>query len=279
MNYRHIYHAGNFADVFKHIALITLLDYLALKPTPFCYLETHAGMGLYNLASTEAKKTVEADDGIRKIYSDTPSPKLIQTYLDIVRKFNTDTLLLYPGSPLIAQACLRNQDRMVLSELHPNDYRQLKRTMQHDRRVAVHLQNGYLNLKAFLPPKEKRGLVLIDPPYETGKDFKDMLAGLKLPLQSWPQGMYASWYPIKASLNLEPFFRELLKSISNQSLLTVELCVYPKNSPQTLNGSGLAIINPPWQLDATLKESLNYLREKLSTKDQGEVTIKWLKKG
>ena len=235
-------------------------------------------MGLYNLARTEAKKTIEADEGIRKIYSETNAPTLIQTYLDLIKSFNKDTLLLYPGSPLIAEACLRNQDKMILSELHPNDYRQLKRTVQHDARVSVHHQNGYLSLKAFLPPKEKRGLVLIDPPYETGDDFKEILKNLKLILQSWPSGMYAIWYPIKANLNLEPFFRELLKSISNQSLLTIELCVYPKNSPQTLNGSGLAIINPPWQLDATLKESLNYLRAKLSTKNQGEVTIKWLKK-
>lgn len=278
MNYRHTYHAGSFADVLKHVTLIALLDYLALKPTPFCYLETHAGTGLYNLTRAEAQKTLEAEEGIKKIYTCTDTPTLVQKYLDIIKSFNKDNLLLYPGSPLIAQTCLRDQDKIILSELHPNDYRQLKRTLQHDSRVSVHHQNGYVSLKAFLPPKEKRGLVLIDPPYETGEDFKEILKNLKLSLQCWPSGMYAIWYPIKANLNLDPFFRELFKITEHQSLLTAELSLYSKNSPQTLNGSGLAIINPPWQLDSTLKESLAWLWKKLSTKQQGEMKINWLRK-
>jgi len=277
MNYRHIYHAGMFADVFKHIVLINLIDYLKNKPAPFCYLDTHAGIGLYPLNSIEAGKTLEYQNGIEKIFHAKDAPKLIKHYLNLVSQFNDDTLTLYPGSPLIASELLREQDRAILCELHPEDYQTLKNHFHRDPQTAVHLQNGYHGLKAFLPPKEKRGLVLIDPPYEKASEFDDIINALKIALKAWPNGMYAIWYPIKANQPLKNFFNKIINT-TTQSLLKIELSIYQADSPQTLNGSGILIINPPWNMEETLKESLAWLWKKLTIDEKSHFSIEWLRK-
>ena len=168
MNYRHVYHAGNFADVFKHVVLLTLLRHLHKKPQPFCYLDTHAGSGRYLLSSPEAQRTLEYSQGIGRLYAAADLPPLLADYVERVRGADAansaDALLVYPGSPLIAQTMLRPQDRAVLMELHPADAASLKALFRGNRQVAVHAGNGYHGLKAFLPPPERRGLVLIDPP-------------------------------------------------------------------------------------------------------------------
>lgn len=277
MNYRHIYHAGMFADVFKHLILISLIDYLKNKPTPFCYLDTHAGIGLYPLNSIEAEKTLEYQNGIEKIFHAKDAPELIKDYLNLVSQFNNDTLTQYPGSPLIARELLREEDRAILCELHPEDYQTLKNYFYRDPQTAVHLQNGYHGLKAFLPPKEKRGLVLIDPPYEKASELDDIISALKIALKAWSNGMYAIWYPIKANQPLKNFFHKIMTT-TTQSLLKIELTIYQADSPQTLNGSGMLIINPPWNLEETLQESLAWLWSKLAIDEKSYFSMEWLRK-
>lgn len=280
MNYRHIYHAGNFADVFKHVVLITLLEALQHKDKPFCYIDTHAGIGCYDLQAKEAKKTKEYSSGIGQIvkhYRDAPSE--IQSLLKIVHSVNADTAVdhlprYYPGSPRIARYLLRPQDKMVISELHPQDAILLKQEFWGDSQVAVHELDGYLALKAFLPPKERRGLVLIDPPYEQKDEADVVIKNLKLALQRWESGVYAVWYPIKEKRFIYNLTRKL-RSLNIDKILVTELSIYPEDSPLSLNGSGMIVINPPWQLDERLKILLPWLWRVLSPEKAGDFRVKF----
>lgn len=282
MNYRHIYHAGNFADVVKHIILVTLLQALQQKDKGFCYLDTHAGVGRYDLIGIEAQKTGEFNSGIARLYAQQllNPPAAVQAYLNAISVLNpnnasTDTLQIrptlprfYPGSPQIALPFLRPQDRMILSELHPQDAQQLKQEFVANTQVAVHQQDGYLALKAFLPPNERRGLVLIDPPYEQGDESVRIIAALQAALKRWETGIYAVWYPLKEK-RFEQNFRQQLKSLNAKALLFAELSIYPEDSPLGLNGSGMAILNPPWQLDTQLNLLLPWLWQVLSPEKMG----------
>ncbi len=191
MNYQHAYHAGSFSDVFKHILLVLLIEALQQKDKPFCYLDTHAGAGCYDLRIEPVQKTREYLEGIALLFAQTSVPDLVQNYLNIIKHFNPNGLLhYYPGSPAIVQQLLRRQDRMVLCEIAPAVCQELRRFFKHEPRVAVHQQDGFQALKAFLPPPEKRGLVLIDPAYEQENEFEQIIKGLKLAWQRWPQGIY-----------------------------------------------------------------------------------------
>lgn len=274
MNYRHGFHAGNFADVFKHVSLITIILSLQKKETPFCYLDTHAGKGIYDLLSPEAQKSKEYLGGIEKIIAQNDPPHLIKTYLQIVHHINSryagakiSALNYYPGSPLIARELLRAGDRIIACELHAEEYGILRNIFTNDKQVAVHHSDGFLGLKAFLPPPEKRGFILIDPPYENPDEFTRIAQHMPLALKRFSNGVFAIWYPIKDHYALERFYRTLKTNLS-QNIFVVELTIHP-DLPNHLNGSGLVIINPPWQFENTINQLLPWLWKALTINNQG----------
>lgn len=278
MNYRHIYHAGNFCDVFKHVVLVGLIQALLRKDKPFCYIDTHAGTGFYDFFSSEAQKSQEFQEGILPVLKQqTNRPALVEDYLSIVKSFNSNPTKLqyYPGSPCIAHSLLRENDRMVLTELHTSDYEKLKQQFLRDKQVGVHHHDAYQALKAFLPPLERRGLVLMDPSFEQPDEFKQVIHTLKQAFMRWSTGIYAIWYPVKNQHARKQFLNALRKSTAEEILL-VELNIYPTDVSDRLNGSGMAIINPPWQLDKTLKAVLPWLWSVLSPKQLGGYEVKWL---
>ncbi len=278
MNYRHIYHAGNFADVFKHIMLVALVQSLLRKDNGFCFLDTHAGIGFYDLLSSQAQKGKEFMGGIAKINTQEKLPPLVADYLACVKKLNATTpekLQCYPGSPLLVKQLLRPQDRMVLTELHEDDYLVLKRVFPHDKQVGVHHQDGYLALKAFLPPKERRGLVLIDPPYEKPDELSDLVTALANAVTRWETGIFALWYPIKESRSIARFHRALKLKIA-RPLLAIELTIFPDNQATQLNGNGMIIVNPPWQFEQEIQAVLPWLWRVLSPHQEGRYGIQLL---
>lgn len=278
MNYRHAYHAGNFADAFKHIILVALSQAFLHKDSAFCFLDTHAGIGYYDLFSPAAQKSKEFETGITRILAHPKPPTLIKTYLDCVQAVNfaqTDTLEYYPGSPSIVRQFLRPQDRMVLSELHEEDCELLRKAFSRDKQVGIHHQDAYQALKAFLPPKERRGFVLIDPPYEKPNELTEVTNALAQAIQRWETGVYALWYPIK-QLRLIERFHLAVKDKIKRPMLSVELSIYPEDLDTHLNGSGILIVNPPWKLDQAIKEVLPWLWHALSPNQQGRYEMKTL---
>lgn len=282
MNYKHVYHAGNFADVTKHIILLALIGSLKRKDKPFLYLDTHAGSGYYDLSSTFANKTKEFESGIEKIIQAEHPPALIKEYLACVHDINNKltqskfaSLRYYPGSPLIARHLLRAHDRIVACELHPEEYQSLRTTFINDKQVSVHHTDGFLGLKAFLPPQEKRGLILIDPPYEDPDEFNRIAHSMAAPLKRFESGVFAIWFPIKEKIHIERFYRTL-RSHVKQPILAVELTIYPELTNH-LNGNGLVIINPPYQLETSLQNILPWLWKALTINNQGSFNAFFLK--
>jgi 23S rRNA (adenine2030-N6)-methyltransferase len=272
MNYRHIYHAGNFADVFKHSVLLLLLQQLYKKEKPVLYLDTHAGIGLYDLESDIAQKTCEHKTGISTIYNschpdENGDPATIKLYLHIVQSYNaTDTLRYYPGSPCIVRKLLRPQDKMILTELHKEDILTLKQEFYRDPQVAVHHSDGYQALKAFLPPKQGRGLILIDPPFEETTEFARIVANLRLALERFPIGIYMVWYPIKNISQIERFQGDLRELDCKNVILTtlaIDSTIKSQSETTGLTNCGLAIINAPWQFEAELSSLVSWLRNKM----------------
>lgn len=276
MNYRHAFHAGNFADVLKHAVLIGLIDALKAKPSPFCYIDTHAGRGRYDLSGDEAQRTGEFHDGVGRLSGAAMLPPLLERYVAMTAASASDTLTEYPGSPLLAQRLLRDGDRAVLCELQPDEASALKQLLRDDPRCAVHQRDGYAALKAFLPPKERRGVVLIDPPFEAQDgEFRIIEKALNEAIQRWPTGIYAIWYPIKQRSAVQPFHRWLSQSGLN-NVLVAELMIHPDHSPLRLNGCGMAIINAPWQFDRLLENALPVMAQKLATDDVVTWRNDWL---
>jgi 23S rRNA (adenine2030-N6)-methyltransferase len=265
MNYRHAFHAGNFADVFKHALLLALLDVLAGKDKPLCYTETHAGGGSYRLDDEQSRKTGEWRDGIGRLFAMPSVPEPLQRYLDAIGACNPDgALRIYPGSPLLAAHALRARDRLVLCELQPEEAKTLRVLFRNDARVHVHARDGYPAMKALLPPPERRGLVLIDPPFEQqAGEFRAIETALKEVHARWPTGVYAVWYPIKRRATIRPFER-WLAARNWQNTLLAELLVRADDSPLRLNGCGMAIVNAPWQFDAALARMLSALQSVLA---------------
>ena len=269
MNYRHAFHAGNHADVLKHVVLLALCDALTAKPSPCFALDTHGGRGLYKLDGEAASKTGEAQDGIARLQAEAPRDPAVQRYLAAVRACRAQHgAHAYPGSPWLLAHALREQDRIAACELHPEEANVLRGHFAGEARMAVHARDGYAAIKALLPPKHGatkfgRGLVLIDPPFEAQLDeFEIALAALKEGLARWPQGMFALWYPIKQGRALQPFRRAAAK-LPAKSTLLLELLVRPDDSPLRMNGSGLLLLNPPWQFDAAMRPTLDALRRAL----------------
>lgn len=263
MNYRHSYHAGNFADVLKHAVLAAVLDYLKRKDPGFRIIDTHAGIGIYDLSSVEAQKTGEWRDGVGRVMGadlSEPLAAFLSPWLDAVRALNPQieaeaVLQLYPGSPKLARMLMRKQDRLSAIELHPADAEMLKSVFEGDYQVRVTELDGWLALGAHLPPKERRGLVLIDPPFEQKGEFDRMVDGLARATRRFPMGTYMLWHPIKADSPLEAFDAKLA-ALGRPRTLTVRLLVRDNKSAPGLNGSGLVIINPPFTLEAELSAVL-----------------------
>jgi len=287
MNYRHAFHAGNHADVLKHIVLLALCDALTAKPTPCYALDTHAGRGLYALDGNSAQRTRESQDGIGRLLAEAPKQPLITRYLAAIKACRSaNGPHAYPGSPWLLAHALRADDRITCCELQPEEAGSLQAAFARDPRVAVHERDGYAALRALLPPKLNmsgigatkfaRGLVLIDPPYEAQLDeFDAALSALRQGLERWPQGTFALWYPIKLRRTLHLFYRNATK-LQSKSTLLVELLVRPDDSPLRMNGSGLLLLNPPWQLDATLAPALALLRDVMGEAG-ASARIEWLR--
>ena len=277
LSYRHIYHAGNFADVVKHVVLVALLQAITRKPTP-CYVhDSHAGCGIYALDSREAQRTREYDDGIGRIWQYQDVPPVIAQYLEIVREWNPGLAAprYYPGSPAIAQAMLRRQDRLVLTELHPQDYAELVKQFHGERRIHIHKQDAYQGLKAFIPPLEKRGLVLIDPPYERKDEYERVVTALKSSYAHWRQGIYAIWYPIM-SRGLQTRFLEACIATGIRKMLHAEFQISPFVAGRQFIGCGVILVNPPWQLDTKLETCLHWLCGPLQQDVEAAARVSWL---
>ena len=282
MNYRHAFHAGNHADVLKHVALLALCDALTAKPAPCFALDTHAGRGLYRLDDEAAQRTAEADGGIGRLLHEPPRDAAIARYLSAVAACrDARDAQAYPGSPWLLAHALRAQDRIACCELQPEEAAELKRNLGGDTRVAIHRRDGYAAMKALLPPRADgmriaRGLVLVDPPYEAQLvEFDCALAALRETLARWPQATCALWYPVKQRTALRTFLRHAPHLPAN-GVLRVELLVRPDDSPLRMNGSGLLLCNPPWRLDETLAASLSVLQPRLDD-GGGSRLVEWLR--
>lgn len=263
MNYRHLYHAGNFADVFKHALLTLLIGRLKEKDTPFAVIDTHAGAGVYDTASAEAQRTGEFARGYGQVVA--TLPEALRPYRDAVAALNSaGAVRFYPGSPALALALMRPDDRLVACELHPDDARHLKLALQGDKRAEIHHREGYRALRAFLPPRERRGLVLIDPPFETPDERRTLVRALAVAHARWPTGIYALWYPIKTDSEARLLHAELANTGIRRQV-AFELRIHDGDDPARLNGCGLAIVNPPFGFDTLALPILQALHRGLAT--------------
>lgn len=278
MNYRHAFHAGNFADVHKHVVLLALLERLERKPAPLFFLDTHAGRGRYDLQSSDAARGNESRNGIGRLQGMSATAADIRNYM-LAAGLSTEKserpVRQYPGSPVLALDALRAGDRAVFVEQQPIEARVLEEALSRRRGISVVCGDGYAALKTYLPPRENRGLVLIDPPYESDREFTEVDRALNLGLQRWPNGVFAAWYPIKAGRDSQRLHAALQKS-GLRKLLLLELNVRPADSPVALNGSGLIIANPPWQFDTEMQATTEELHRLLSPEGTGGVNVEWL---
>jgi 23S rRNA (adenine2030-N6)-methyltransferase len=281
MNYRHAFHAGGFADVIKHIVLVRILTYLQDKPTPFRVIDTHAGAGLYDLSSDEARRGGEWTTGIARLlqarFSETAAP-LVKPYLDIVRAFNPERgLQAYPGSPLITRALLRPQDRLTACEVEPNARKRLIDALRRDTQARVVDLDGWLALPAFVPPKERRGLVLVDPPFEAKDEFDRLAAGFAQAFTKWPTGSYVLWYPVKSRRAADSLARDVGEVAAAATpagkCLRLEFSVAPQAAGAGLTSAGLLIVNPPWKLAGELKSILPELEKPLGQGGAGRFRL------
>ncbi|EJM98740.1 23S rRNA (adenine(2030)-N(6))-methyltransferase RlmJ [Phyllobacterium sp. YR531] len=280
MNYRHAYHAGNFADVVKHIILTRIVLYLQRKEQAFRVMDTHAGIGRYDLMGTEAGKTGEWVTGIGRVIDtkfDAPVAELLAPYLDIVRTENADGQMRhYPGSPLIIRHLLRKQDRLSALELHPHDAKLLAEVFEGDFQTRVTPLDGWLALGAHLPPKEKRGLVLIDPPFEIGGEFDRMVDGLVRAHKRFSGGTFALWYPVK-DLQQVKRFTNMLADTGIPKILQTELMIRTPSPEPRLDGTGMIIVNPPFTLEAELRTILPALSKILSDQPNARFRVDWVR--
>ena len=260
LSYQHGYHAGNFADVIKHLALTQLLSYLTLKDKPLFYLETHSGTGVYHLKSKQSEKTGEYKQGINLIWPQRAKlPVEFQNYLNIIKELNqTDELNYYPGSPVLAINSLRPEDRLFFCELHPNEFELLKQISTYKKKVHFSHSDGVAQLKALLPPPEKRGLIFIDPSYEIKEEYKKIPQAIKNAYAHFSNGVYCLWYPLVDRKFTEQLSKKM-QEIEAKNILKVEfnLNLYPNEG---MAGCGLWIINPPFTFAAEMETILNILK-------------------
>lgn len=269
LSYRHAFHAGNFADVLKHLVLIHILNYLKIKEKPFCYVDTHAGAGRYDLESEYAQKNREFDNGIGKLWCCENLPTAASDYLNVIRQFNQNGILrCYPGSPLIAGQLMRRNDRLILFELHNTEIRALKSLLGGDRRIKINQADGFSESLVLLPPSERRGLVLIDPSYEIKSDYDHIVQTLVKMHRRFANGIYALWYPVvDRSRN-----RKLESAIQASGIRNVRLFefgVKPDNGKLGMMSSGMIVINPPWTLPSEMQRVLPWLADFLGENGSG----------
>jgi 23S rRNA (adenine2030-N6)-methyltransferase len=291
LSYRHAFHAGNYADVVKHVVLVELLLALARKATPYCCVDTHAGAGWYDLGAAPASTHREHAEGIDRVWGNiAAAPAAVTRYLEIVRALDAAAApgddasgasgvsaspRLYPGSPSFIQACLRAHDRLIACELHPADYASLSAVVDADRRIDTRHADGYATLTAVLPPRERRGLVLMDPAYERADEIERLTRALQSALRRFAHGVYALWYPITRTVPIARLQAEITASVTRK-VLRAELCVRPDDDPLGLNGSGLLIVNPPYRTAEALREIMAWLLPRLAPAGSGRTRVDWL---
>jgi 23S rRNA (adenine2030-N6)-methyltransferase len=279
MNYRHVYHAGNFADVLKHAVLALVIEHLKQKPSPFRVIDTHAGAGLYDLSSEEAQKTGEWRDGIGRLLGTTlpqDIAEILEPYLKAVRQGQADgAIAQYPGSPVLARRLLRRGDVLAANEFHPEDRALLKEHFARDAQTKVLEIDAWMALKALLPPKERRGVVLIDPPFEKPGEFQRLIEGLAAAQRRFATGTVIVWYPVKDVRAVQRFHREAA-ALGLTKLYAAELVVGPVRSEGELMGTGLLIVNPPFTLPAKIERLLPFLAQTLARGTGASSRVEWL---
>jgi len=276
LSYRHAFHAGNHADVLKHWLLVRVILALQRKTTPICYVDTHAGAGDYALDSAEAQHVGEAREGIAQLWNSSHPPPSVDTYLAQVRAMNKGSRLArYPGSPRLAALLQRPGDRLVLMERHPTDARSLVRGFAAHPGCRVVSADGWMSLRGFIPPPERRGLVLIDPPYELKSDYRQCVETLTDACKRWATGVYLLWYPLVSRREADRLI-DRVGDIGVRRTLQVELTVRPQGSGGGLWGSGMLILNCPWQVDEDVRATLPWLAQQLSCPDAPPSSVRWL---
>lgn len=279
MNYRHAFHAGSFADVFKHAVLCRILHHLREKPAAFRVIDTHAGAGLYDLSSSEASRGGEWHDGIARLMAaqlSAPVAALLAPYLEVIGALNErGRVKLYPGSPAITRAWLRPQDRLVACELEPKAALALAGHLRGDNRIVTLETDGWVSLSGHVPPPERRGLVLVDPPFEEDGDFYRLSQGLSVAHRKWATGIYALWYPIKGRGEPDVLAKNL-RRLGIAKILRAELTVSSLSDPSRLNGCGLILVNPPWRLESELATLLPVLAGLLGRDIKAGFSLDWL---
>ena len=276
LSYQHGFHAGNIADVLKHAVLCQVIDHLLQKNKPFYFHDTHAGRGLYDLTHPVAQKTGEYRDGIARIWNHRELPAGLAPYIRTLQDFNTGTgLRMYAGSSLLAQRMMTGADRLAANELHPQEYQALHDNVKGLRNLRVSKEDGYAALKAALPPKERRGVVLIDPSYELLADDFAVVDALREALKRFSTGIYLVWYPVVEPARARKMVRGIA-ALAKEKILQLELFVRdPVAGSGGMAGSGMLVINPPWQLDVVMQETLPWLVKQLAP-DTGSCRVEWL---
>jgi 23S rRNA (adenine2030-N6)-methyltransferase len=276
LSYRHQFHAGNVSDVFKHALLSRLLIALSRKDKPYFMLDTHAGLGLYDLEHPWSQKTAEWRMGIGRIWARADAPAALQPYLEIVRADNPDGHLRhYPGSPRIARKLMRADDRLALCELNKDDCATLKAVFADARHTAIHNQDGFSAIRAFLPPQERRGLTFIDASFDQADEFGRIMRSVKEAHARFATGMIAVWYPLMAPSAMQAFARSL-QGAGLPKTLQLELTVHPDDWTEHIRGSGMVIVNPPFGLDKEARPLLDWLWQALSPQKEGGTRCDWL---
>jgi 23S rRNA (adenine2030-N6)-methyltransferase len=272
MNYRHIYHAGNFADVAKHVALLYCLQALQRKDAPYFALDTHAGRGVYDLQAPEAQKSGEALHGVQALVARAFGNPSLAQYFGAIRARRGKRLARYPGSAALMASALRAQDRAIFIELLPAEARALEREVDSLGKIRTDIGDGYAALKALLPPPERRGLVLIDPPYESIEELKTMLQAFSLAYRRWPEGIYLLWYPIRSAVQREGV-QARIEALRIPKVLCADLAIFPDDAGIGLAGSGLALVNPPYGADDFLRQAYTAIHENLAASGAGYVEV------
>ena len=281
MNYRHHFHAGNFADVMKHVLLLQLLTRLNEKDKPYRYIDTHGGAGKYNLSEAPSQKSGEFLTGIHRLIQlesaqKKKAPEAIKQYMNLVEQLrDQEGKGAYPGSPWFALQGMRETDKATVFEMQSDVFEQLRHNIR-DRRMGLHHRDAYEGLLAMIPPKEKRGLVMIDPPYEVErKDFPQLVELIQKAHKKWPTGVFAIWYPIKDRVMTDRFYKKMAKTDIRRQLVC-EICIWPDDTPVGLNGCGLMVINPPWKFAQQAKDALQWLLPHLRMQEEGaQIAVKW----
>lgn len=275
LSYRHAFHAGNHADVLKHLVLTAILSYFNCKEKPYWYIDTHAGAGLYSLQSNFAQKNTEFKDGIARLWEHSNHSAFIEKYLSVIRHFNPKgQLSFYPGSPVIAKRLMRPQDKLRLFELHPNDYTALHSTFIKDKNTSVYKSDGFNSINSLLPPPPRRGVILIDPPYENKQDYVQVISTVKNATKRFPTGCYLIWIPLLQRAEAQELPLKLQKTLQQNWLYVALQIQQPSSTGFGMHGSAMLIINPPYILHDELDQILPKLTKLLRQSSQASFCLK-----